>query len=51
MKIHIYSENFKNWVNYFSPKYKEFQDICNMAKESPNNENEKALFLLKFNKN
>ena len=41
----------KNWVYYFVQNITEFQDMCNMTKKSPKNENDKILFILKINKN
>ena len=50
LEIHIYSQIFENWVNFFRLKYNEIQDICNTSKESPKIINDKIILLLKSNK-
>ena len=41
----------KNGFIIFVQNILEFQDMCNMTKKSPKNENDKILFILKINKN
>ena len=47
IEIHIYSQILKNWVNFLGQNILEFQNICNIAKESEKIVNEKIIPILR----